>query len=182
MSIDPSQHLNYLKALCRKWGWDLVEVTDERYTELRLLPDFAEAPFTCNLGIWFMGKQIVWNKYFSWTCVVHEMAHVFATTSDVYYCNELDFFGWEYQLAITLNGVDEWIECNSSYGLGEVIDLQSYIKDTRGLDTHTYRLEFAMLSKPQRDEFLNSCLRFAEKSGLIINGEVQNISKRGLEA
>jgi hypothetical protein len=172
------EKLKYLEGLCRSWGWEITEVSSKRYDELRKTSEFYEAPFTSNLGISFQLKSIIWTDEVSWPSLVHEMAHVFATTKSMYRVNELDFLGWEYQLAITLNGVEEWLEDNRGYMLGDLDDIRKYVKCIDAINYDDFICELGQLPVKLKSEFLSSCLRSAEQRGLIINGEVQNISNR----
>jgi hypothetical protein len=121
------REIQKLRRLARKWGGDLVGVTQKEWGALKeeRLTDrthpFHEAPFSSrDLGVHWPSRRVIYCGEVEWTEVVHEMGHVFATNANPDDADELEFFGWEYTVVKFIGAsVDEWVKHNKDYGIHE---------------------------------------------------------------
>ena len=117
-----------LKGLCKRFGGELLKVTQRQYQKLRkdAVPvdgykTFFDAPFTGNdLGIHWPSKTIVYSGKVFWWEVVHEMGHTFAQQVNPNDCeDESDFIGWEYLLVKQVGDLRPWLEANERFSIGD---------------------------------------------------------------
>ena len=162
------QKLRKLKMLAHKWGGSIVQVSEEEYEALRFAQDFepngtlrhsshpsrlSDAPFSSHLlGVIYSEKKIVYAEGPPWYEFIHEMGHVFASTSISSMSKEYDFFGWEYAMARSLKAVKEWLIGNKDYSVGEGDDLSA-------------------VSPKEVRKILKERLSVAVSLGLVVNGE-----------
>lgn len=152
-------NLKILKTFTKRLGGSLKKVTDDKFKNLRTKNVVGVAPFVqYNLGVDYDNKIIYYTDNSHWGHVIHEMAHVFASTKPPSTSDEVSFIGWEFAVTKYLNlNIDEW--CNQ---------LSDYMIDTN--------LAFKELSKEQRDHFLNERYEFSLSEGMISdNGIPQSI-------
>lgn len=166
--------IEYLKNLCNKWGWDLLEVSEEEFKIVCDNIEFKSAPFDHWIGINFNTRQILYTSQSSWTSIIHEMGHVFTIKDNrLIGVNELSFFGWEYQLAKEVDGVEAWMGSNYRYHIGNKSFVEKYVKD---ISMYNYtQFDFGDLIYEDKLELLNNLVECAKQQGLIIDDRVQNI-------
>lgn len=158
-----------LRKLCQKWGGDLVELPEKDFESLLdgyirhgssdrfvEVSDFHPCPFNASLGVRWGKKHVyytraargfwkgsVWtdlSEPVSWTDVIHEMGHVFASAKRPDQADEYNFFGWEYALARQVGDPEKWRRANKDYSVGSGDDLGSLsVKKQKALILEQYR-------------------------------------------
>jgi hypothetical protein len=153
-----------LRTLARKWDGDIKEVAHNTFykrTRGEHDPDFYPCPFFYNMGIYWVGKTILFTGVGSWTTAIHEMGHIFASKypPSSLKTDEFSFIGWEYTLAKYVKGdIDMWHLHMKDYGVG--------VGD---------QFEYGQLPLPKRDKWLEGRVAVATKNKLIIDGIPQAI-------
>lgn len=117
-----------LRAFCRRWGGDIVEISAQEYEQIFRGPDqrrflyndrrFFDAPFCSgDLGVDWEEQRILYTdrRPIPWPAFTHEMGHLFGTLENPNQASEVDFFGWEYLLAQRVGNIDEWVGDNRDY-------------------------------------------------------------------
>lgn len=149
-----AEHLKKLAALAKRWGGQLLQVSQGEYDRMKNDPDFSEAPFTeSDLGINHSKKIIAYvDPETPWYQVVHEMAHVFACEAEPHESEEFAFFGWEVALAKKFKGLAEWLDGNKDYGVNPYLD-------------------FGMMEADAKDALIKERLACSQQLGLVKRGQ-----------
>lgn len=144
------ENLKILKTFTKRLGGSLKKITDDKFKNLRNKNLVGVAPFVkYNLGVDYDNKIIYYTDNSHWGHVIHEMAHVFASTKPPSTSDEASFIGWEFAVTKYLHlDIDDW--CNQ---------LSDYIIDDN--------LSFKELSTEQRYIFLNERYNFSLSEGMI---------------
>jgi hypothetical protein len=159
-----AREIQKLRALARRWGGDLVEVSEKEWDRLKETRvshhgpgtrSFHEAPFTGrDLGVHWPSRRVIYHGEVQWVEVIHEMGHAFATPKDPDSTDELDFFGWEYSLVKAIGASEyEWVTHNKDYGV-------------YGVDEKVQG-EFGDLSPKQQTELLKKLVAKGKELGII---------------
>ena len=110
----------YLASLAKDWKGRLIKLSKVEFYKLpwdsKSNDEWSMAPFSQGgeMGVNFSEKTVVFYGNVPWPYLLHEMGHVFATTSHPNACAEEDFLGWEYQIGKGID-LDEWIKYNDNY-------------------------------------------------------------------
>lgn len=168
-------YLSQLTNLAIEWGGNIVKISSEEFTKkegsgyYRETNDsLTQAPFASYpLGfnwkhkiIYHTGKLPKRPEIMA-TNIIHEMGHVFAMKKRLDSQTEVDFFGWEYQLAMEIGlSPMEFLRGNREYIIEDLgRDVNHYLKlGNEGL------LHLGM--------FIEKQLARAVKLGIIVNDEV----------
>lgn len=119
--------LTKLRNLCQTLGGDLRGMSEEDFDikfygkGLKSPRGLYNAPFTHHdLGVDFPRKRVLYSTRcgeIEWAEVIHEMAHVFASTKNPEKCDEWSFLGWEYAVCLYIGGdVEVWKKYMADYG------------------------------------------------------------------
>lgn len=150
-----------LRALCRKWGGDLLKVSDSKYERLaegrfKEKPTFFAAPFTnWPLGIAWDRKRVYYTAAgrLKWPAIIHEMGHCFASARNPWKSDEFSFLGWEWAVVSCIGASQTlYLKDNAIYQLGSAVAEAS---------------ELGMLPPRRQREFMNEQLQEARKAGLV---------------
>lgn len=121
-TFENRQNCRKLSRMVRRWGGEVVRLTQEQYYYLGRQAGVSEAPFAVELAVNYE-KKAIYCVAPAWYELVHEMGHVFASRKSPRQSNDFDFLGWEWMLARQLKGVRKWIEGNADYGVNPEEDL-----------------------------------------------------------
>lgn len=148
--------LQALKELARKWGGDIIEISQVEFNA-RLMENLLEdAPFSSHsLGVDYDAKVVYYSEDDPppWWEMVHEMGHVFACRERPQVCDEYTFFGWEYAVFKMLGAIEGgWTEAQKYYQIGNGDD-------------------FGDLSAEEQAAIVSERVATAEAFGLIVGGK-----------
>lgn len=112
--------LTRLRALVAPWRGKIRVLGSATYGDLAEEPGFSWAPFSARgLGVHFERRQVLLEAPMGQhkvAEVLHEMAHVFASTADPDRSKEYEFLGWEMAVAREVNlPLPAWREGNRDY-------------------------------------------------------------------
>ncbi len=156
VEVDEQSCLDKLVALAESWGG---YIETDNSTSWFFSRDISVAPFNSNVGLIWEEKGILYDKDrlpHPVTSLLHEMGHVFACRKPPKSADELDFLGWEFQLARQIGyPVSNWLRGNEDY---VVLD-----GDTVGDLLSTER-------EPELINLLKGLVQSAENQNLLVKG------------
>ncbi len=129
--------LEKLQILCHKFGGE-IKFTD-RFDRYYDKTSFYDSPSAYGVGVLLNKKQVICDKKrdVSIATIIHEMGHMFATSSSPNNSKEFEFFGWEYLVAQEIGmSVEQWLEENSDYIVteGDSISVGNFLNSDVGHD------------------------------------------------
>lgn len=119
--------LAYLARLCLRWGGELVLMTEPEFRVLhfgsRMTNGLTQAPDGDHAIDWPNGKVIAVESSVNPGAVIHEMGHLFLAEGAPATTNELDWLGWEIEMARRARCYRIWSKENFDYELGDTCGL-----------------------------------------------------------
>lgn len=154
-TFENRQNCRKLSRIARRWGGEIIRLTQEQYYYLGRQTGISEAPFAVELAVNYSEKTIYCVTP-TWYELVHEMGHVFACRQPPRQSSDFDFLGWEWVLARQLKGVRKWIAGNADYGVNPEEDMGD-------------------LTPTQVTKLLQERLEDAIQQGIVVKGRAVSI-------